>query len=292
MATYKFGRVYQMAIQGVTAKHMAALPLTLKFMVNRTLYSGSNEGNFTLFGLGQSARNDIYVDCFLNPLKYEVTLSAGYKSIGPQLSQIFTGNIVVAYTERQGPEQVTHIHALDGGFGAATGVIPSNLVIKKGTTFEQGIQQIFTAGFPAASVRPGKVLVTSAPRPAFGADYSPKGNTMQVLDSLKPPGGKVFIDKGVINMLGPDDTLPATGNQLLVTPDTGLLNTPRRYGTMVQATMILEPTANIGDLVQLQSTLNPNVDGPYQVIGVRHEGTISAVESGDATTTLSLAEAF
>ena len=288
----KFGRLYQMMIQGVTATHMAALPLTLKFMVNRTLYSGSNEGNFTLLGLSQSARNDIYVDWFLNPLLFQCTLNAGYQSVGPQLSQVFTGNIDVAYTERQGAEQVTHIHALDGGFGAAVGTIPNSLVIKKGTSFENGIQQIFAAGFPSSSVRPGKVLVATAPQPPFGSDYTPKGNTMQVLDSLKPRGGKVFIDNGVVNMLGPDDTLPSTGNTLIVNSGTGLLNTPRRYGNMVQATMIFEPTANIGDDVQLASTLNPNVDGPYQVIGVRHEGTISEVESGDAVTVLSLTEAF
>lgn len=293
----KFGRRYKLEVQGVSHKtHTFEFPLTVKFRVERHYFAGSSSANFSIYGLSKSAREDIYFDWYFKPSAFLCTFSAGYETQGPQLSKVFVGNINVAYTDRQGPELITHVEALDGGYGVATGTIPSKFSIKKGTSYKKAMTNIMTVGFPGAGLQPGKVIVDSAPQPDFTEDASPAGKSWDTLLNYTPQNDKgdrgyVFIDNGFINILGPDDHLPSLGSGLVeLKSSTGLLNVPKRYGTVVECQSVFEPAYNVGQPVKLLSTLNAAVNGEYTVIGICHEGTISGVESGDAITTLTLSQ--
>lgn len=75
---------------------------------------------------------------------------------------------------------------------------------------------------------------------------------------------------------------------LIINADTGLLNTPRFYGQSMQLTTLFEPRVNCGDLVRLESTVQPEFNRDYKVCGVTHSCEMGFGTSGSNITSLTL----
>ena len=77
-------------------------------------------------------------------------------------------------------------------------------------------------------------------------------------------------------------------NLIVINSDSGLLNTPRFYGQSMQLTTLFEPRVNCGDLIRLESDIQPEFNRDYKVCGVTHSCEMGFGTSGTNTTSLTL----
>ena len=66
------------------------------------------------------------------------------------------------------------------------------------------------------------------------------------------------------------------------------INTPRREGGLVNLTTLLEPGLVLGQILQVNSSVQPEFNGQYKVQSIKHTGTISEAVNGRVTTQLAL----
>lgn len=286
----KFGRTYSLTIEGLSGEvHTFEYPLTLTFSVERSQWASANSGKFSIYGLGAQSRKDISFDLqnvgSKNPKTglpfFTIRLRAGYLSQGP-LTEVFAGNINLAYTTRQHSDLITNIEAFDGGYGLRNAVYTASL--KEGWHYKTEAEKAIQAG-GKFGLAPGKVIVSNPPQTPLLAVSGP------LLTSLKthfmPDNGSVFVDQGKLNILGFKDVLPGATSPT-IGPQTGLLDVPIVKGNTITCSCIFEPSYYVGQQVTVKSTLNPNANADCKIMTVGHDGTISGVESGSAITRLSL----
>lgn len=283
----KFGRRYVLQVQGQFLPHSIFYPLTCKFNIEKKNFAMANTAEFSLYGLSASSRQDIYFDTYFKKALVPIKFFAGYEDQSgsdENMPLVFNGNVISAFTTREGPELVTHISALDGGFGIDTGVIPPGAAtVPAGWDFVSTMKTLMT--YVPGTV-PGQVLVEPAQLPGAKA-VTFVDKPWNALQKYTPANNNLFIDNGIVNMIGQNITLPSRGISTL-SADTGLLNIPIRNGYLVTCQSLFEPNFVLGQALNLTSIISPWVNGLYKIVGLHHSGTISGVESGSARTDLSL----
>lgn len=279
----KLGRTYNLSVMGKNGQMIPlAFPLTLKFDTTHNTFSDANNLSLQIYNLSHAHQKLIYWDQYTKEIPVPISLYAGYQSSPPQ-PLIFQGFVKVAYTERLGPDLITHIEAYDGGFGIGTGLI--NYTAPPKTPLPVIFKNMVQQGLPQVAV--GSVVVSNLPKPL---EYAQTfcGATWTEMQRIVPAGASLFIADGKCNLLGENDSLPVVNSLGVLQASTGLLGIPRREGYHVQAACIFEPRVKLGQTLQLKTSFASWVNGTYQIIGFKHSGTISKVESGEATTDLSL----
>lgn len=269
----RFGRRYQLTIQTNDGNDVIITqPITLQFNVERSTLGTMNSAQFQIYNLAPKTRDRIFQDRF-NPKEYKrIILQAGYEN----LSTIFRGNIWQAKSVRQGPDIITYIEARDGAFDA-NGTI-TNKTVGPGQSAADIVKEL-AADFQ--NVKPGNLAGAQG---AYQRPVVLNGNTFQLIQ--KYAGGQVFIDLEELQVLQPNQVVE--GVLPLINSDTGLLETPQREDAYLRIETIFRPEIVVGQLLQIQSSVNPRYDGQYKVIGLRHNGTISEAISGDARSTFDL----
>lgn len=277
----KFGRTYSMVIDGDANVHEVDFPITLSFDINRDTLSSANTGHFTLYNLAEDVRRDVFHDYYDIGTKSfrRIRLQAGYES---ELFQpiVFEGNIISAYSRRQGANWLTEIEAYDGSLGMANSqvstTLPAGWDLRAAITSLAGsLKDIATGSIGNFKQQNSRGLILS-------------GNAWDNVQNLvKFQEGVAFVDNGKFHALLPDEYIASASSIPLVNSDTGLLNSTKRKKLIIDADIIFEPRAAIGHLVQYESIESVN-DGLFRVNAVKHRGTISGAVGGDLTTTLSL----
>lgn len=298
----KVGRIYELTIEldpqgtgsaggnNTFAKSNALIikfPITLQFDIQRNTLASANTARFRITNLNVSSRQRIFHDRYDTLLYRRIILKAGYEG-EPILPVVFRGNIVSAYSWRQGVDWITEIECFDGGFAMINGQI----------------NQTFPSGYNTPALL--AAIVKTLPNVAFGGvgeflpDQSSRGitlsgNSWDVMRTLSGETAQQFVDEEKVYVLGENDYIRSAANAFSTSPDnafkvsaeSGLLGTPRRFDVRIDVNMLFEPQIAVGNLVQLES-LEKVFSGVYKVIGVNHRGTISGAVSGDAITTLNL----
>lgn len=277
----KFGRTYKMSIQGQYFTWEPKFPTTLEFDVNRSTFASANKATFTLYNLQQAARRDIYFDRFVQNERRKVILQAGYVG-SPVLPVIFQGDMRVAWTERRGVDWVTNIECFDGGFAFYNAL--AGLSLPPGYTMKSAAAAIVRKMEPYG-VTLGKVSEIELPNQQTGIVFP--GNAWDELQKLVPGPGQVFVDNGVCNILNPQDFLQ-TPTIPIISPQSGLVGTPRKQGNLIDTLSIFDPQYIIGQLAELKSSETWLNSPRLKVVGLHHYGRISGVESGDLMTGLQL----
>lgn len=282
----KFLRTFTLTIQGKTAVHEVTYPATVVFDINRRTFSNLNGARFLVYNLDQSVRNDIYKDPYPTPednLPRKVIFEAGYLSQGFE-GKIFDGNIKRAISYREGPDIVTEIEGLDGmnavretqiertrssGWDAATEMRAiAELMAAKGVT-------LGALGNVAAKIQSTR-----------GVTWS--GSVWNILKRLTTgAGGYACIDMSKVYLMDEADAFDSPGNIAQIDASTGLLQTPRRQGAIVDIEMLFEPRITLMQKISVLSKVNPLINGQFVVRGVGHRGTISGAKDGGVTTSLS-----
>lgn len=286
-------RCFWMQVQGATRTWTFQSPLTLEVNVTRASFNSLADGVFRLANLAESTRADIYQDWNDQGTYRQVTVRAGYRSwatvYGPPNAQglpnlqalplIFQGNITKASSEREPATWMTTIHAWDGGFAATTGDVntplaPGVSLFAQFTALVQAMGKTVSVGYidPAlasASVR-GVSLVGS-----------PWNKITQLANAVY---ATAFIDLEKVYILGNGHVVPGlTGGLNVISPATGLLDTPQKQNTQVSFPILFEPRLRVGQQVVLQSVETVN-NGTYPIVGLDHVGTISDAVGGDMRT--------
>lgn len=260
--TEKFGRNYRLTIIPLSGAQplLVTLPFTISFNIIRDTGSYLNQVEIDVYNLSEEHRNQIYQDRYVlgGPGSQNMILEAGYAN----LYRVFNGRMFEASSMREGTNIVTRIKGFD-----------SNIDVP-GTQTYQTLQSGQTLGDVL------KYLVGQFPNLKLGAigDFSTpinrpvalNGNTWNLLKQWS--GNNVFIDNGKVYVLQQNEVLPGT---VVINDDTGLLETPRRDQGALWITTLFEPSVQVGQQVQFQSTIQKNFNGTYKVLGIIHRGMIS-----------------
>ena len=276
----KLGRNYKLTV-GLANKPLdnsaviITPPLTMTFDVKRNVSSAVNEGTFTITNLHEHTRKLIYQDWQnLQAFRFLI-LEAGY---GDHLSTIFVGQIRTAFSSRRGTEWITEITAWDCGHSMANGF--TNTTVPSGSTMPQLFTQLFN-----------DMPYTDSPTISGGLTGSYKrgvtlyGNSWGLAKKMCPPNYNLFIDKNAPFLIAFEEYVP--GGIPVISSEMGLLATPQREETNLEVKILFEPGIIMAQAVALQSS-ETIYNSQYKVVGVHHQGTISAAVCGECTTTLSL----
>lgn len=265
----KFGRSYRLVIDPKDGGELIIiqLPLTINFNVQRDTQASLNHLDIDIYNLSESVRNRIFQDRFVRNDR-TITLEAGYDS----LSMIYRGNIFYAHSWRNGTNLITTISSLDGSYD--TGQKMTFQTLSAGSTIKE-VLDFLVGELTQESTSLERGTVGDFPD-VLQRPVVLNGNTYDLIKKYSQ--GQVFVDMGKVFVLKNNEVIP--GEMPLISPETGLLDTPRRDAAYLTVNTLFEPRVTIGQMVQLQSAVLPVYNGDYKVLGVNHQGTISSAVGG------------
>ena len=277
----KFGRNYQLAVEGDTGTILVTLPFTMEFDITRNVLSSANVCSIRVLNLGKTDRNSIRNNINDFALR-TITLQAGYGSIMPL---IFSGMINQAWSVREGVDWVSQIESLDAGFSYGTNNTQPIPVIPKGTKI---VDEITTVISNLPGVQSGQVTIGAigSNGTVSSKQHSHNKHPTEVLREIDPTRD-FFIDLNKVYFLANNEYY-YTPNVPTISSANGLLGTPQRESYTLHFDMLLEPSIRIGQIINLQSSTDTTVNGIYKVISLHHKGMISPAICGEAITTVGL----
>lgn len=275
----KLNRKFKILVETIDKKVVEiTTPLTIQFDVERTTSSSINQMNLRVYNLSEKIRNLLYKDKFLilddgTKKNYrQIILQAGYK----ELSTIFKGNVLEVYSYRQGADIITYFNCHDGGYAASNSY--SSITIDKSESYEDIFNKLISN---LVGIKKGKIGEIEG-NPKRGVVFN--GNTFTLLQESFD--NKIYIDLEEVNLLNDNEAIK--GDVLLINSETGLLGTPIRQNTYLTLDMIFEPRIVVGQVIEINSRINPFYNGQFKVDGIKHSGTISDAVGGDCKTSLQL----
>lgn len=269
----KFDRQYRLTIDPADGGDVIVItkPFTLQFLVQRRMFSALNLFNGDIYNLSEGARNRLFQEPW-SDRKKRVTLEMGYDT----LTTVFTGFLWSGHTQREGADIVTSIECKSEIWDLTETTIYET--INSGQTVGDilnGIAGNFTQlSIGAIGDYPDKLL-----RPVVL-----NGNAWQLFKQYSD--NTAFVDNGRIYALKKTEAIE--GEFIYITPQSGLLATPKRELGTLQVQMLLEPRIKMGQIVGLDATASRIYNGNYKVYGIQHMGTISSAVGGDCRTILDL----
>lgn len=269
----KFGRNYLLNIQNDALQTLTfGLPFTIEFDITRTTLSSINVCQIRLYNLSDKSRNSLRYNLYNWGLYRPLELRAGYQN---DLGILFKGNVQQCWSVREGVNFITQIECYDGGFASTNGKVDAQF--PAGTNERVLLNSLITSGLP--NVKLGSVGNFSG---TLSRSASFTGNTVQVLTEYT--GGAFFIDNEKAYALKTDEYRPAPGPIIVINSASGLLGTPTLEQNVARFDMLFEPKLEVGGLVQIQSTTEPNFNGLYKTTAVKHRGMISDAVCGEVVT--------
>jgi len=251
-------------------------PFTINFHIDRTSNASASTMDLKIYGLSASTRSLIFQDSFAafqESTSYKsIVLQAGYDN----LPSIFEGNIQWAYSSRETPNVVTEIHAFDGGWDLINSRSKCTI---GGNQSQKDIINILMNNYKY--VKKGEV-----------GDYNKENKTPLMIDGntfrlLRNIGGPTsFVDLQTHHVLNLNEVID--GFVYLFTSDSGLLGTPKRQDKLIMIDIMFEPNVVVGQVIEVYSSIQPEFNGQYKVLGIQHTATISEAICGDAKTKLFL----
>ncbi len=272
--TQKFGRTYRITIdpQDGGAPIIIALPFTIRFALNRDIFSALNSLSLDIYNLAPATRDRLYQDRYIGGgLPKNITFEAGYGT----LYKIYDGVVFRASSAREGTNIVTRIECLAGRVDVASAQVYTTL--QSGQTLG-GILLFLMNQF--TDLKPG--AIGDFPE-VFNRPVVLNGSVWELLK--KYSNNNCFIDNGKIYCLKDAEVV---AGDFVINDASGILETPRRDLGYLQVSTLLEAGADMKQKVKLQSSIQRNYDGDYSIIGIQHRGTISAAVSGDCRTVFKL----
>jgi len=277
----KFGRIYDLRITTKGGKNIAVtLPFAVDIDLTKATMPTANCLQIRIYSLPRTIRDQIRFDISSISDRQELALRAGYKSLHKNLNDlplIFMGTIKYAYSERvNNVDWVTIIECYDGGFSIANSRI--NDSFKRGENYRYAMEKVFAK---LEGIRLGRISNKLVPDGDKILREQPV--KAKVFDYLNENlSNKWFIDNEIINVLDNDECLE--GVFKVVSPETGLISTPRRSETFIDFDMIFEPRLLLGQLINLRSVTDPAFNGTYKLVTIKHRGNISDANSGQLIT--------
>ncbi len=239
-------------------------PIRVSFDIEKNMTGASaNHSKINLFNLSQQSRTSIKKG-------YLVQLYGGYNTL---IGLLFTGNVFIAKSERQGSDGtiMTTLECLDGGSAITYAKLDKSY--PAGVTIQQILSDVATAMSVATTANPVGIsagISLNIPSQVFNKGFVAQGACKDTLDKLlKPQGLEWNIQNGNLNII-PIQNYDGTTAEV-VSANTGLIGVPSQNEYFTQFTSLLNPRLVPGALVQLISE-NTALNGYYKVRKAKYEG--------------------
>ncbi len=253
------------------------LPFTVEFNCRRNDLASVSTGTFKIFNLSVKTATKIFKDKYKTNIFRGIVFKITYSDLSlNNNSIIFKGNVREAYTERQGVNLITTIHAWDGGDAIANAV--SHRTIGKGQSISAIIRELASDLTNISNTYIGEFSLP------LKRDVPIYRGTWDYLRELT--NDNIFIDNQQLFALGFQEFIITNLKEINVS--TGLLSSPRRNNNQLVFKMLLEPQIVVGQKLDIVSTVEPILNGPYKVIGLMHSGTVSGAVSAKTVTQVNL----
>ena len=273
--TKQFDARYRITVYSKDETTIVEYPITCKFNVTRGVFAQSHKATIQLYNLAPTTRNQIFQDQLnLDPVKFKyVRLEAGWNGT---MSEIFVGRIMQAYSFKSGGQTdvITEIQAVALDiFDCQT-----SHTFAEGTSFKDALKTM-------ASDMPNVILGnTGSLDGIFQTPTTFDGMAMEEINKLT--GGHSFVDNGVLNTLMDNEVIdvpvPVISNY------TTLLETPMRRDANLEVKALFLPDLIVGQLVEVDSSISPDFNGQFKLVGFTHDCLISPPQAGNRTTQLVL----
>lgn len=246
----RFERSFELVVNDVSVLP----PLRVAFQADKSIDGALNKIRLRVYNLAERNRLAIAKDED-ETRRVPLSLRVGYRG---SLRLVFKGTVTKAGTSREGPDIVTNIEGLDGGFDFLTS-FTSRTVRGKSAAIDAILRDMPNTArgkiAPQAELVRPKVLV---------------GNSAKLIEQQIGPDETWYIDNEQLNIIGSADV---TGSFApLVSAETGLIDTPQRDKSEVTFRCMIDPTIKIGGLCELRSLLNPALNGLYRVKTISYSG--------------------
>ena len=257
-------------------------PTTLQMQIDIGIIGTSNTGVFQFINLSPEIQAKLWLDMYSPRGEKEITVKL-YAGYGNTMPLIFYGIAILCTSYRQtgSVDWVTQLQAFEGSSFEKYGFI--NATFSEGTKVEDVVNYMLQEH---KDVSLGAISPDITP---LQRDKTFIGQSMKLLQQ-EYGGYNIFIDKGKLNILGNNEVVK--GDLLVISDKTGLLGSPRRANLFTEIDTIFEPRLRIGQAISLLSQSAEkfqNFNQAYEVINVKHYGTISDRTCGTLTTTATLA---
>jgi hypothetical protein len=289
MTIGKFGRNYRLVLlDNLTANTGLELrndkgsqSLTIDFDIQRGVGADLNSMTLRIYNLSRDNQSQLFQARLDLSNKNTFTarpiiLQAGYND---GLSVIFRGGIREAFTFRQGNDLITQVEALDGIL--STTQTYANISYDSATTAQQIVDDLVAPLTSQTDVEAGQTKLSTTTAALIGDNqrgYVIAGNAYNILQEYTSQ--KAFIDLGELNILSDNECIRPSVR--VIDADTGLLGIPRLDGLRVTIETIFEPRINVGEFIEVQSSVAKQFNGQYKVAAVQHKGMLSDTVAGDA----------
>ncbi len=289
MTIGRFGRNYRLVLlDNLTANTGLELrndkgsqSLTIDFDIQRGVGADLNSMTLRIYNLSRDNQAQLYQARLDLSNKNTFTarpiiLQAGYND---GLSVIFRGGIREAFTFRQGNDLITQVEALDGIL--STTQTYANISYESATTAQQIVDDLVAPLTSQTDIEAGQTKLSTKTAALIGDNqrgYVIVGNAYDILQEYTSK--KAFIDLGELNILSDNECIRPSVR--VIDADTGLLGIPRLDGLRITIETIFEPRINIGEFIEVQSSVAKQFNGQYKVAAVQHKGILSDTVAGDA----------
>ena len=265
----RFNRTFELIAGGVTV----IPPMRIEFSADKSVIGGLNHLTVRVYNLNETHRLALVKDVEQSK-RIPLSLSVGYQDT---LHLVFKGTVHRGQNYREGPDFITELDSLDGGFD-------------------------FLNSFTAATVKGRKKavdkIVSDLPNTAKGKVREldellrPRvlvGQTMKLLDQIVNEGESWFIDDEKLFIMHNDEVV--SSHIPVVKAQSGLLNTPTREYSKVTFETLMNPSLKIGGLCKLVSQSAPHLNGTYKIYSMGYTGDTFGFDWKQAFTAM-LAEGY
>lgn len=250
-----FDRDYELLIEFDSTIVEIRPPLRVVFDCFKTLDKSLNKCTIVIYNLQESTRLRLIRDDDEKRL-IKFALKVGHKNT---LKDVFRGQVLRGESIREGPDFITRLEALDGGFDLLNTVV-AKTVKGKGNALAQVLE--------GSQTSLGKITQQSElTRPRVMV-----GNMVKLIDDLIEDGQQWYIDDGKLNILKPDEVIDSFIP--VMAAQSGLLSTPSREKSIIEFTSIINPSIRLGRLVELQSITAPHLNGRHKVEQINYKGDL------------------
>lgn len=232
--------------------------LRVAFNVVKGITGSPNKIDVAIWGLSQKTRMAIRGNLT------KIQIMAGYSSSASSIALVASGGILAAIPERQGPDIVLKLTALDGFGGMVRGAYSRAF---SGQTPVSAVVGDIAASMPGVTV--GLIDLDGN---LFQKGQQFSGASADQLNSLGDQYGFSWsVQDGVFQAVGDDRD---TGRTFLFTSESNLisavplLNGPMAENVGVEVVAKFDARMKPGDQMIIQSSVNPLLDGSYKVTSV------------------------
>jgi len=250
----RFIRDYELVITLPNNEAVEIKPeLRVQFQITKSIRGGLNSCALRVYNLNEDKRMKIVKNKQNNLKMIKFLFKAGYKN---NIGLLFKGNVWNAYSIKQGADFITIINSLDGGYDMINSF--TSKTINGGNYIEHILADMPNTQKGALTnlkklFRP-KVLV---------------GNSHKLIEENMGIDETFFIENEKLYVMKDNEVI---GDLIsLVSPETGLIQTPVIDNQQVTFKTLLNPSIKIGHRIQLESSAKW-LNGVYKVITIKYTG--------------------